>query len=217
MDGDQPRISAAGQPLPDQILDRVVERPPGKRDAVFTVFRGQAGIAGDHGRLAELRHEVGRLEGAVAIDDQPRDARFHQRRVERRRKKARDRSRAGIPGDVPIQLRRLQPERAEHLRDEIGGVVADQHDRALTVSVRNPDGIRRGVPGMPRGFHGSLPPRTPYLMIRNLLHCALLNDFIQIIGICQTHFRVVSGSPQLWRTRPGGGIYIGGGRWWFRA
>src|SRR5258708_24837058 len=81
-------------------------------------------IAGNHGRLAEARDRARGRERTIAVDHEPRIALRDQSRVELVRELLRDTRDADIPGDMPRQLVRRQPEIAERFWDQPPVMVA---------------------------------------------------------------------------------------------
>jgi hypothetical protein len=142
MHRDQARLTAAGDPLVDQFPDGGVIGFVSQRCATRLLVRRKIGIAGDHGGLADRGDQIRRVQRPVAIDHQPRNAGFHQGRIEHARHMAADRGRARIPGDVPQQVRLFEPKGREFNRNVVGRVVADEQIAAGAGAVGDP---RRAV------------------------------------------------------------------------
>ena len=89
----------------------------------------KAFVAGDDGRFADARDRARRVGRTVAVDHQPRIALRDQMRVQMLRQRVGDAGNADIPGDMPRQLARRQPEIAEHARDQPAVMIAGQQER----------------------------------------------------------------------------------------
>ena len=85
--------------------------------------------------------EIGRVERPVAVDDEPRDGPVDERRIEQPREVARDAERAGIPGDVRLARRSVEPEKSELRRKAVRRVVADDDEAPSAAAVLHSDRI----------------------------------------------------------------------------
>ena len=97
MDRDQPGLAARPPALVDKRVDGVVEGLPGQRDALGALLvASRPRLPGMSVVSLICRDEVGRVERPVAVDGEPRNAGFDQRRVERvRHRSARPAARLG--------------------------------------------------------------------------------------------------------------------------
>src|SRR5438876_3732803 len=86
-------------------------------------------IAGDLGRLADLRHRALDLGVAVAIDDEARIGLQNDRRIQQPRQLAADLADSDIPGDMPPSFMLGQTESAEPARKRAAGMVTGEEER----------------------------------------------------------------------------------------
>jgi hypothetical protein len=91
----------------------------------------EAAIGGDRRAVGDLRREIRIVRAPVAVGDQTRVARQHQRRGERGGEPARDVRGADVPGDVAVELGDGEAEIAERTRHQPAGVVADHEHVAV--------------------------------------------------------------------------------------
>ena len=75
-----------------------------------------------------LSNETGRVERAVAVDDEAGDVGPEQRPIEFCREQARHGKRAGVPRDMRCKRTGGKSERRILLRDAIRGMIAEDHE-----------------------------------------------------------------------------------------
>ncbi len=98
-------------------------------DAIGEVTGGEAGIAGNGRGVRDGRRDVGAFRVAVAVDHQSRIGLHHQLGMGPIGQAARQGGRADVPGDVTLQVRRLQAQLTQPPRNQPTGVIANQQQR----------------------------------------------------------------------------------------
>ena len=101
-------------------------------------------VARDDCAVAHLRNAVGRVEWAVAVDDEPAVTLQEQRRVEQARELARHRLGADVVSDMPEHFGSGKTKVAEPLWNGNSSMLADDHETCASVEIDHLDRPRVG-------------------------------------------------------------------------
>ena len=139
MHGDEDRLLCRrGAPV-EHRLDGGMERGVEVRDAAGPLIAAEVAITRNFGGFADQWNEVGSIVRAVAVDDQPRHRRVHHGRIEQLAQPQRDAEGARIPGNVADAVGRRQAKVAMARRNSVGGMIANDCERALSLRIHGPD------------------------------------------------------------------------------
>jgi hypothetical protein len=103
---------------------------------------GERRVAGDRRVLGDGRDEVRRIEVAVAVDDEPRDGRVDDGRIEQLAEPQRHRESPGVPRDVTDALGGPQPQVAPARRNAVGCMIDDDCERPSAFRIHGPDWLK---------------------------------------------------------------------------
>ena len=115
--------------------DGVVVGPVEAVEPFFPLLGGHRIVSRHDGAVIELADQRRVVLASVGVDQEPREAGKHSRRVERRRQLARHRLDADVIGDMALELRRRQAEAAIFVRHIPAGVISQKHDAFLAVAL----------------------------------------------------------------------------------